>query len=718
MQQVIQSYKTGQVTVENVPVPQCGKKIILVRNCHSLISIGTERATIALGKKSLLGKAKARPDLVKRVIEKAKNEGIRKTFTEAMGRLDTPTPLGYSAAGIVVEAGIEAHGFSVDDRVACIGQGFASHAEYIAVPVHLAVKIPETVTTEFAAFGMLGCIALHGIRCADLTFGARVAVIGLGLLGQLTVQMLKAYGCDVFAYDLFESKTTLSKDSGADFVHHDVVAFQSLIYAHTENQGVDAVIITAATDSHEPVDFAVDLCRQKGKIVVVGVADIHPNRHALWEKEIALVVSKAAGPGSLEEHYEKQGIDYPIEIARWTENRNLQAFIRLLDQQRMDLNKLITQRFSIHEAERVYADFLANKLDNPIGVLFEYPNTEKITRHYRLQTSVAATQKDRISVSVIGAGLYGKAVFLPVLKKNKKVYLKTLVANSGVSAQQSAKRFGFENCTTDAETVFKCDDTDGIIALTPHSQHANLISKAIAAKKPLLIEKPLCINQAELLAMMQAYHEQASPALLMIGHNRRYSPHSAKIRAWMRDRVNSAVMMMRINAGFVPADHWVHSDTEGRSRIVGEMSHFIDFMQSVLFENPVSVFAQRVSGDDQSIVNNDNVIVQLQFDRGSIATLVYTAQGNRAVNREYSEIFFDGKTIVSVDFHKTVLNAGKRSETFKTSGQSLGYAEEIAEFIDQIRGVKPIGNMHDTFVGMQTVFAIEKSLATNEVIQC
>src|SRR3990167_7769413 len=362
MKQVIQSYQSGKVTLEEVPAPQCGRKSILVQNAHSLISIGTEKATIALGKKSLLGKAKARPDLLKRVIEKAKNEGILKTFSEAMNRLDTPTPLGYSAAGVVLEVGSEASEFSTGDRVACIGQGFASHADVISVPMQLAVKLPDDVSTEEAAFGMLGCIALHGIRSADLTFGSTVAVIGLGLLGQLTVQLLKAYGCAVYAYDLNADKAAQATQQGAEFSHHDASTFENVVFSATKNQGVDAVIITAATQSSEPVDFAIKLSRQKGKIVVVGVADIHPNRNELWLKELELIVSKAAGPGSLDEEYEKDGMDYPIELARWTQNRNLQEFIRLLSKNLINVSGLITQKFSIDTAEKVYDDFLNNKL--------------------------------------------------------------------------------------------------------------------------------------------------------------------------------------------------------------------------------------------------------------------------------------------------------------------------------------------------------------------
>lgn len=714
MKQVVQNYKTGKVTLEEVPVPKCSRKSILVRNCHSLISIGTEKATIELGKKSLLGKARARPDLVKRVIEKAKNEGIVKTFSEAMGRLDVPTPLGYSAAGVVVETGTEAHEFSPGDRVACIGQGFASHAEYIVVPKNLAVKLPDDVSTEFAAFGMLGCIAMHGIRTANLTFGSTVVVLGLGLLGQLSVQLLKAYGCEVFSYDVNVEKIALAQKSGAAFSSHDASVFEEMIDARTKGAGVDAVIITAATQSSEPVDFAIKLLRQKGKLVIVGVADIHPNRNELWLKEIELVVSKAAGPGSLNEPYEKDGVDYPIEVARWTENRNLQEFVRLIENKSINLAALITQKYTIDEAETVYDAFLQNKIPNPIGMLFEYSSTREIKRHIIFQPTIKKNTSD-IYVSVIGAGLYGKAIFLPLLQKMKHVSLQTLMTSSGVSANHNAKRFGFVSCATEHKLVFDDQKTNALIALSPHSQHADLIINAIQHNKALLIEKPLCINEEELNKMREAYEHATEKPIIMIGHNRRYSPHSVKMRSWLTNRVHPAVMSLRVNAGKIPAEHWVHSDREGRSRIVGEMTHFIDLMSYLLNEKPASVFAKRISGDDRSIVNNDNIVATFQFDRGSIASLVYASEGNRSFNREYLEIFFDGKTIISTDFRNSQFISSKKSEKFKTSGQALGHFEEISAFIDAISQGNNI-TVENEFLTMQTAFAIEQSLAENKII--
>ena len=330
MKQIVQSYKTGEVKLHDVPVPLCSSKRILVRTHISLVSIGTERSVIDLGRKSLAGKAVARPDLVRRVWDKSKKEGLLKTYREVLGRLDTPTPLGYSCAGTIEECGIAATEFSPGDRVACIGQGFASHAEFVSIPVNLACRIPVGVSDEEAAFGMLGIIALHGIRCADLSFGSRVVVMGLGLLGLITVQMLQAYGCEVIALDPAEDKAELAKQFGVKDSTSQASELQRLTESRTQAQGVDAIIITAATKKRDPVDQAIQLCRSKGKIVVVGVADIHPDRNELWQKEVELVVSKAAGPGSLDPLYELEGIDLPISEVRWTQKRNLEEFLRLL----------------------------------------------------------------------------------------------------------------------------------------------------------------------------------------------------------------------------------------------------------------------------------------------------------------------------------------------------------------------------------------------------
>ena len=715
MKQVVQSYKTGEVALRDVVVPQCGNKRILVRTRHSLISLGTERSTIELGRKSLLGKAASRPDLVRRAWDKAKKEGLLKTWREAMGRLDTPTPLGYSSAGVVVECGLAATDFSPGDRVACVGQGFASHAEFVSIPVNLATRIPEGVSDEEAAFGMLGIIALHGIRCANLSFGSRVVVMGLGLLGLLTIQMLRAYGCEVIAIDPAQDKISVASRLGFNELVNNPSDLQDMAHARSGGFGVDAVIITAASKERSLVDQAITLSRVKGRIVVVGTADIHPDRNDLWQKEIELVVSRAAGPGSLDPLYEVEGIDLPIGDVRCTQKRNLQEFLRLIAEKKVDVQTLITQRFDITEAEAVYVQFVKGELAQPIGVMLNYPESASVIRKLSFSRSLspALSMNGALRVGVIGAGLFGKALLLPALQQQKGVQLHTLVTGSGVSAEHSARKFEFLHQSTSSNDVWQNPEIDAVIGLTPHSQHASLVKSAIEFGKPLFLEKPVCISPDELQELKDlAESAQALPPVV-VGHNRRYSPHATQILKWLQSRQGPLVLQMRINTGFIPSSHWVHSDDEGRSRIVGEMSHFIDLIQFLVGSPIARVSAERVSGDNRSVVNNDNIAISFKMMDGSVGSLIYSASGNKAYSREALEIFFDGKTIVSRDFRETQLHQNGKIETFKTRSQEMGYVQELQNFVSVASGtsadVEAFGQVVAT---MEVIFAIERSLAT------
>jgi predicted dehydrogenase len=718
MKQVVQSYKTGDVTLRDVPVPNCGSKRILVRNRNSLISLGTERSTIELGRKSLLGKAASRPDLVRRAWDKAKKEGLLKTWQEAMGRLDTPTPLGYSGAGIIEQCGIAATEFSPGDRVACVGQGFASHAEFVSIPVNLACRIPDGVSEQEAAFGMLGIIALHGVRSANLTFGSKVVVMGLGLLGLLTIQMLRAYGCEVIALDPSADKVQLAQKYGFDNVTTDSGELARMSETQTYGYGVDAVIITAASKDRGPVDQAIQLCRPKGRIVVVGTADIHPDRNELWLKEIELVVSKAAGPGSLDPVYEIEGVDLPIGDVRWTQKRNLQEFLRLISDKKVDVQSLITHRFHIENAENAYSQFIAGKLIGPIGVLLEYPNTAKIERTLPLSaTTKSSSSNGNVTLGVIGAGLFGKALLLPALQSQTGVSLHTLVTGSGASVEHSARKFGFTNQATDAASVWNNPDIDAVIGLTPHSQHAGLVRDAIRYNKALFLEKPLCTTEQELTELQTLAVNSSTLPILFVGHNRRFSPHAVQMRKWLAGRQSPLVIQMRVNTGFIPASHWVHSDDEGRSRVVGEMSHFIDLIQSLAGSLVARVSAERISGDNRSSVNNDNIAVSFKLTDGSVGTLIYSASGDKAYSREALEIFFDGKTISSKDFRISEFHQGGKTETFKTRSQEMGYVEELKNFINCVAGkVNPEVSAAEMFETMKAIFAIERALATAQVI--
>lgn len=716
MKQIIQNYSTGKLELAEVPIPLASSNKVLVKNCASLISMGTERSIIELGRKSLLGKAKARPDLLKRFIEKSKKEGFLKTFKEALARLDNPTALGYSSAGIVVEVGGNISKFSPGDRVACIGAGYASHADYITVPENLCCKIPDDVTFEEASFGMLGIIALHGVRTARLSFGTRVGVIGLGLLGLLTVQILKAYGCIVIGMDIDPAKVALADKLGADSGSTSPDDFSKKVDCLTDGHGADAVIITAATESSTPVDTAIRVAGYGGRIVLVGVADIHPHRNEMWHKEVEIIVSKAGGPGILDPLYENKGIDYPIGYVRWTENRNLIEFIRLLSQKQVNIHSLISHRFPVDKAEEVYERVLGNKGGPYVGVILEYPNDEKYLdicsrRTIQLSQYGEAHAKSDACVGVIGAGLFGKSVLLPALKRIAKAKLSTIATSSSPNSYHTAKKYAFQKCTTNYKDLLESPDIDSVLILTPHSTHARMVIESLKAEKNVFVEKPLCVSISELEEIIRTYEETgAKNALkLMVGYNRRFSPHALKIAEYLANRKDPMVITYRVNAGFVPPDHWVHAEEQGGGRIIGEICHFIDFVQFLTGSSPTRVFGERISGNNRTALNNDNLVVTLKCADGSVGNILYSASGDKAFSRERIEIFCEGKSIVSADFRETNCYFEGKRHSFKTASQSMGYTEELEHFFEGPCGSQGM-DLNDIFYSTATVFAIHESL--------
>jgi len=728
MRQVLQNYRTGAVESTVVPVPLCSSDSILLKNATSLVSIGTERSIIELGRKSLLEKARTRPDLLKRFMGKARTEGLIPTFKTALQMLDKPVSLGYSCAGVAAEVGGNIHKFGPGDRIASIGSGFASHAEYVAVPEMLCSRIPEGVSFEEASFGMLGIIATNGIRCAKLRFGESVAVIGLGLLGLLTVQILKAYGCKVVGMDIDPQKAALAGELGADHVFASAHNFDSGVLSCTDGFGVDAVIITASAKSDAPVNSAVDISRYGGRIVIVGVADIHPNRNEMWHKEVELKVSKAGGPGTFDPLYESKGIDYPAGYVRWTENRNLVEFLRLIAEGRINVKPLITHRFPIKQAEAAYKDILHDRSGPYIGVILEYPHEDGRQKLTDMRAIPVQSGTRRISsadygvcLGVIGAGLFGKALLLPALKTIKSVRLHTLATSTGATACHGAKKFGFENCATDYRHVLDSNQINAVMILTPHRLHAKMIVEAIKAGKHVFVEKPLCITQEELDQIMEVYSEvynsKSSFPLLMAGYNRRFSPHAAKMAKYLSNRREPLVVNYRINPGFVPKDHWVHSEEEGGSRVVGEICHFVDTMQFLTQADPVRVYAERVSGNDRTVINSDNLAITLKFSDGSVGNIVYAASGDKAFSRERIEVFFDGNTIVSDDFRRTHFYLNGRVRKFKTRSQEQGYEQELRHFFDIISGRSSVMiKYRDIFVSTLTVFKINESLDKGKAV--
>jgi predicted dehydrogenase/threonine dehydrogenase-like Zn-dependent dehydrogenase len=747
MKQIIQNYRTGELELAEVPVPLCSLNNILVKNLASLISIGSERSVIELGRESLLGKARARPDLAKRFLDKAKKEGFVKTFKEALERLDNPTPLGYSSAGVVIEAGSNVHKFSPGDSVACIGAGYASHAEYITVPENLCAHLParkaidsgsleedqpqitnndlsnNSITFEEGSFGMLGIIALHGIRSAKLNFGDSVAVIGLGLLGLLTVQILKAYGCKIIGFDIDSHKVDLAKKNGMNYVFSSEDNFILGVERVTQKYGADAVIITAATKSEKPVNTAVEISRFGGRIVLVGVADIHPKRNEMWHKEVELIVSRAGGPGAFDPLYENKGIDYPIGIERWTENRNLEEFLRLIADGSVDVRSLISNRFKVHDAEQVYQNMMVGKGGPYIGVILEYPEEKEeikscslLDRLITLNTDNRITNNDRqINVGVIGAGLFGKSLLLPAIKKVPDINLDTIATSSSANTYHTAKKYGFAKCTTNYKEVIDNNDISSVIILTPHSLHANMVIEALKSGKHVFVEKPLCINEGELKEIVKIYSKTQNPTsetpILMVGYNRRFSPHAIKVSEYLKARKEPMVVNYRINAGFVPSEHWVHSEEEGGSRVIGEICHFVDLMQFLTKSNPKRVYAERISGNNRTALNSDNLNITLKFEDGSVGNILYSASGDRAYSREQIEIFCEGSVIVLTDFKETRFYVRGSKKRYKTLNQQMGYKEELQHFFDAVSGkTKPQVIPQEIFTSTLTVFKINESL--------
>lgn len=744
MKQIIQNYRTGKLFLDEVPAPRCPANGVLVQTMNSLISIGTERSIIKLGQKSLLGKARERPDLMKRFIEKAQNEGFFKTFQEAMGRLDVPTALGYSSAGVVLEVGRNVTAYAPGDRVACIGAGFAGHAEVVVIPEKLCAPLPEALSFEDGAFGMLGIIALHGVRCARLTFGETVGVVGLGLLGLIAAQILRAYGCQVVGLDPAPDKLALARQLEIHNVVANASAYRQLCASLTMGQGLDAVVITAATKSAVPVNLAVEVARNNARIVLVGVADIHPSRNEMWKKEVEIIVSKAAGPGCLEDQYEKDGFDYPPGLVRWTENRNLREFLRLAAGGLVKLKPMITHRVDMTQAEPVYADMLRGVGGPYVGVVLRYSEEVKAVTaaDRRMELAPARLVDGKMQVGVIGAGLFGKALLLPALRRVPGIQLSSLATASGPSAVHTARKCGFRSALTDHLQVLADPDIQSVVLLTPHSQHAQMVIEALRAGKHVFVEKPLCINEAELaeiVEVMNTTEDSRSPQsgtapsraessphtvthspvaihsrqVLFVGYNRRFSPHSARLREALQDRRDPLVINYRVNAGFVPSEHWVHSDREGGSRIIGEVCHFVDWMQSMTMALVERVYAERVTGNGKTVVNSDNVVISLKFTDGSTGSITYAAQGDRSLCREQATIFSEGHSWVVSDYRLTEGYFRGRRRSFKTGGQQIGYREELEAFFAAAKGSKPPPISFAELVNStRAVFAINRALET------
>lgn len=715
MKQVSQSFKDGLIMVGDVPAPAMRPYGAIVRTAYSLISAGTERAKVDLGQKPLLAKARSRPDQVKQVLDKVRKDGLLQTYQTVRTRLEEQAPIGYSSAGVVLAVGELAAGLSVDDRVACAGAEYANHAEVVYVPANLCALVPEGVELADAAYSTVGAIAMQGVRQAGVSLGDNVGVIGLGLVGQLAAQMLHAAGCRVAGIDLDAAKCEMAVSLGAEAAWTGEAAeLAQRGEAFTAGRGFDAVVITAGTSGDGPVELAGELCRDRGTVIVVGDVGMKLPRKPYYEKELTLRLARSYGPGRYDPMYEEAGIDYPVGYVRWTEQRNLQEFLRLVAAGAVRLGPLTTHRFAIDDAANAY-DCVQGKSDGmAIGVLLEYPERgEEGAGRLTLPAKPAAattTSGARVGVSLVGAGNFATATLLPGLGRDGRADFRGILTGSGLSASDVGVKKGFAFATGELGEILADEATNAVVIASRHDMHAAEATAALDAGKTVFVEKPLCLTRDEFAQIVEAWRR--SPADLMVGFNRRFSPLSLQVKAALVDRSGPAAINCRVNAGAIPRTHWTQRLEEGGGRIVGELCHFIDLCCYFAGAEPVSVYAV-AAREDVELALRDTLSVTLAFANGSVASLLYAANGDTGYPKERVEVYSEGCVWVIDDFKSLDTVVGGKRAHRRLSGADKGHRAEMAAFLDLAQG-RPTGilTFADCAVSTAATFAVIESLTT------
>ncbi|MBK7375663.1 MAG: bi-domain-containing oxidoreductase [Chitinophagaceae bacterium] len=707
MKQVIQNFKTGELYVDDVPLPALSEGMVLVENNFSLISAGTERGTVKVAQANLLNKARQRPDLVAQVMQNIKKEGLMATISKVKTKLDSLKAMGYSTSGVVLSSMDTKGMFRPGDRVACAGVDYASHAEVVAVPQNLVVKVPDEVGLDDAAFTTLGAIAMQGVRQAEAGIGEKVCVIGLGLLGQITCQLLRANGCSVFGTDLSESFVSIANEHSADkAVLRNDANLKTACDNFTNGHGFDTVIITAATQSNDPIELAGELARKKGKVVVVGGVPMNvPRDPFYYRKELDIRMSCSYGPGRYDTDYEENGQDYPYAYVRWTEQRNMESFLGLIARKSINLKPLTTHVVDIDDAEKAYDIILGKIKEHHIGILLKYPANETKSR-----SLVAVSNKplSAINTAFIGAGSFAQSYLIPNIKPTG-ASLDGVVTSRGITAKNAADKFGFNFCSSDANDVLKNEKVNTVFIATPHSSHAGLAMQALKAGKNVFVEKPLAMNSQELDQIIETRRTHTQP--LMVGFNRRFAPVSAGIKNALMNTGEPMVINIRVNAGFIPKDNWVQQKDTGGGRIIGEMCHFIDLMQYFTGSDPVKVYAECISTTNDKITAADNISIVVKFQNGSVGNLTYLANGDKAMPKELIEVFSGSKIGVINDFREGLIYKNGKATKLKSSGK--GHKEEVEAFINALKSGNdsPI-DFRSICLTTLTTFKIHDSLYT------
>ncbi|MCX7121793.1 MAG: bi-domain-containing oxidoreductase [Gammaproteobacteria bacterium] len=676
MKQILQSLKTGETLLEEIPCPKNSSGSLLIETTKTLISAGTERMLLEFGKANILQKIKQQPDKVKMVLEKIKTDGFMATMNAVQAKLDQPIPLGYCNVGRVLEIGNDTQGFSVGDRVVSNG----NHAEIVRVPKNLCAKIPDNVSDESAAFTVVSAIALQGIRLSKPTLGECYVVIGLGLIGLLAVQLLRAHGVKVLGVDFDTQKCELAKKFGADTVNlsqgEDLISYANIF---SKERMVDAVIITAATKSNALLHQAATICRKRGRIILVGVIGNEFSRADFYEKELTLQVSCSYGPGRYDDTYEKKGIDYPIGYVRWTEQRNFEAVLDMMSMGVLETKSLISNDFNIDHVVEAYSELENNK--GVLGILIHYPESdqsEKLKTRVTLEKENTSKKTDAVQMGFIGSGNYGSNILAPAFKK-AGVKLHTVVSSQGISAKQTAKKLGFEYASSDEDNVYDNDDINCVVISTRHNLHANQVVRALRSHKAVFVEKPLAINITDLAQIKTAY--ESSNQLLMIGFNRRFSPLIKTIKKLITPERTVKTFIITVNAGMIPKSHWSQDANIGGGRIIGEACHFIDLMRYLAGCSIARWHAVSTGVDDQAIIT-------LTFIDGSCGTINYFSNGHKSFPKERIEIFCNGKILQLDNFRKLIGFGWKNFTKQNFYSQNKGQNECVDAFVDAIENGK------------------------------
>ncbi len=717
MKQIIQDLKKGNTLLEEVPAPQVKSGTVLIKTTRSLVSLGTERMLVEFGKASLIEKARQQPDRVKQVLDKMKTEGVLPTLEAVFNKLNQPLPLGYCNVGVVEEVGKGVHGFQVGDRVASNG----NHAEYVCVPQNLCAKIPENVIDEEAAFTVIGSIALEGIRLCNPTFGETIVVIGLGLIGLVTAELLKANGCKVIGYDFDQQKVELAQSFGIKSFNagqgNNPVQF---IKGQTNSIGADGVIITASNKGDEIIHQTAEMSRQRGRIILVGVIGLNIRRDDFFKKELTFQVSCSYGPGRYDENYEQKGQDYPIGFVRWTEKRNFEAVLQAISSGQLYVKSLITERIKLEDFQEIYGDM---RKQGSIASILEYPNKTNSSKSVILNNR--EFKKSKGVIGIIGAGNFTSSTLLPGLTKTN-VPIKYIADLDGLPAKIQAKKFGIANAISDPQIIFNDNEVDTVMVVTRHDAHAPLILEALKAGKNIFVEKPLCLNEEELKQILEATviarnEVTKQPAgittappspMIVVGFNRRFAPLAQKMKQHLGDGSKNIITTM--NAGFIPPEVWVHDLEVGGGRIIGEAVHYIDLCTFLTGSKVKAVCLNALGTNPQE--NTDNVSILLKYENGDNAIINYFANGSKSYSKERIEAYSQGKIMV-IDNWRSLKGYGTKGFSKLKTRMDKGHKNQFRLFVESIKTGVPIIPFDEIVNTTKASFAAIQSLKEGKWVE-